>query len=194
MKYLEFKKISIADLIILGAMVLIIAGALGVRRLEVILEKKDIPLFATAELSVFPERVIQKAIPVGQQGAEIERIAKTSAVPIPKIVEESLSTKAPPKSQLPPLKIAPPAILSQTIPEYPLEAVEKGWEGAVIVRLLVQKDGRVGRVKVDLSSGYSVLDQVAIQEVKEWEFEPAKRGGTPIEAWFTVPIKFQLKA
>jgi protein TonB len=43
------------------------------------------------------------------------------------------------------------------------------------------------------SSGYSRLDQSAINAVKNWRFIPAKRGEQAIDSWIVVPILFSLK-
>ncbi|PKN05990.1 MAG: energy transducer TonB, partial [Deltaproteobacteria bacterium HGW-Deltaproteobacteria-7] len=47
-------------------------------------------------------------------------------------------------------------------------------------------------IKIRKSSGYAILDQSAIQAVKPWKFEPAKKSGNPFAAWVELPIKFIL--
>lgn len=78
------------------------------------------------------------------------------------------------------------------LPKYPLLAREKGYEGVVYLRVLVRMDGRVGQLAVDRSSGHEILDQAAVDSVKEWAFFPAKKGGKAVESWVLLPVKFAL--
>lgn len=78
------------------------------------------------------------------------------------------------------------------LPKYPLLAREKGYEGVVYLRVLVRVDGRVGQLAVDRSSGHEILDQAAVDSVKEWAFFPAKKGGKAVESWVLLPVKFAL--
>jgi len=79
-------------------------------------------------------------------------------------------------------------------PRYPMIARRKGYEGVVLVRVWVLDNGRVGKVELEKSSSYKVLDDSALEAVKEWVFVPGKKGGVPISSWVTVPIKFQLSS
>ncbi|MDD5560117.1 TonB family protein [Candidatus Methylomirabilis sp.] len=78
------------------------------------------------------------------------------------------------------------------LPKYPLLAREKGYEGTVYLRVLVQVNGRVGQLAVDRTSGYEILDRAAVDSVKEWAFFPAKKGGRLVESWVLLPVKFAL--
>jgi len=84
------------------------------------------------------------------------------------------------------------AYLHNPPPVYPETAQEKGWEGTVILSVLVQADGKAKSVEVKTSSGRKILDQAATQTVKRWTFAPARRGETPVEGWVEVPIDFRL--
>jgi len=88
--------------------------------------------------------------------------------------------------------IAYPLFKENTPPAYPEIARVRGYEGIVLVFAEILADGRVGKIKVGKSSGYAILDQSAVQAVKPWKFEPARRFGTPFTAWVELPIKFIL--
>jgi protein TonB len=77
-------------------------------------------------------------------------------------------------------------------PEYPPRCRRMGIEGVVRVRVLVGETGRPLQVSVGKSSGDEALDQAAIAAVRQWRFEPARRGGEAVRAWAAVPIKFEL--
>jgi protein TonB len=73
---------------------------------------------------------------------------------------------------------------------YPRMAVERGYQGTVKLRVQVLANGQPAEVQIAASSGYAVLDQAAVEQVKDWRFLPARRGGQPIVSWVMVPIKF----
>ena len=82
--------------------------------------------------------------------------------------------------------------LSGVRPTYPYEARRAGWEGTVVIRILVGIDGVPLAVAVGNSSGYSALDEAAAQAVKNWRFSPARQGDNPIESYYDVRVKFNL--
>nr|GEZ41349.1 protein TonB, putative [Tanacetum cinerariifolium] len=84
------------------------------------------------------------------------------------------------------------ASLGNPPPEYPGAALRKGMEGRVILRIKVLPNGRAGSVEVTKSSGKQVLDDAAVETVRNWKFVPAKRGDTPIEGFATQTIDFKL--
>ncbi len=78
-------------------------------------------------------------------------------------------------------------------PPYPLAARHAGEQGTVTLHVLVRSDGTVGAVQVVESSGYTVLDDSAVQTVRDrWRFAPARLNGVAIESWVKVPIRFTL--
>jgi protein TonB len=78
-------------------------------------------------------------------------------------------------------------------PEYPLIARRRGFQGTVVLEVMVKPNGRVGELRVLKSSGYKVLDRAASASVREWIFIPAIKGNEKIEMWVRVPVSFQLK-
>jgi protein TonB len=77
-------------------------------------------------------------------------------------------------------------------PVYPPRCLRLGIEGRVKVRVLVGENGRPQEVTVGQSSGEASLDQAALDAVREWRFEPAKRNGVAVRAWAIVPVEFKL--
>jgi len=86
-----------------------------------------------------------------------------------------------------------PRIVDGAKPEYPETARSKGWEGTVRLQILVSVGGRVEEVRLVGSSGYSELDHAALRGVRSWRFSPALQNGTPVAAWATLPIVFDLR-
>ena len=77
-------------------------------------------------------------------------------------------------------------------PPYPQVARKRGWEGTVVLRLTVNREGNVERVNTHKSSGFPDLDESAAQAVKTWRFSPAKDGEFPISATVDLPVRFDL--
>jgi protein TonB len=77
-------------------------------------------------------------------------------------------------------------------PRYPDSARREGKEGRVLLRVLVDEEGRTKAIEVNTSSGHDMLDQAATEALKKWRFVPARAGGKPVETWVKVPIEFQL--
>lgn len=80
----------------------------------------------------------------------------------------------------------------QTTPRYPESARTAGIEGVSLLRFVVLADGLVGAVNVEKSAGHPDLDRAAIDAVKTWRFEPARRGVEAVAVWVTIPVRFEL--
>ena len=78
-------------------------------------------------------------------------------------------------------------------PQYPRVARRRGYQGTVVLEVLVNRVGRVEKLRIFQSSGYSVLDKCAIRSVKGWLFEPGRKGDEKVEMWVKLPVRFKLK-
>jgi protein TonB len=85
------------------------------------------------------------------------------------------------------------AYLDNPKPPYPNLSRRLGEQGRVLLRVQVAADGSAQNVQLQTSSGYSRLDDIALDTVKRWKFVPAKRGDEPVAATVLVPIIFSLK-
>jgi protein TonB len=92
-----------------------------------------------------------------------------------------------------PITHALPMYQKNTPPRYPFIARRRGYQGKVLLEVLVKRDGSAGSIRLARSSGYEVLDRAAIKGVKTWLFHPARRGDDLVEMWVEIPIRFQLK-
>jgi len=88
---------------------------------------------------------------------------------------------------------ARPIYRSNPPPVYPRIARIRGYQGDVMLDVLVNKNGTVGDLKVIKSSGYPILDRAAKSSVKNWLFEPGMAGKEKLKMWVRVPIRFELK-
>jgi len=77
-------------------------------------------------------------------------------------------------------------------PRYPYLARERGWEGRVVLRVQVNKQGYAEKVSVQKASGHPILDRAAKSAIKKWRFRPSLKSGQKVAATIPVPIRFML--
>ncbi len=77
-------------------------------------------------------------------------------------------------------------------PLYPRTARRKGWEGTVFLEVLVNPNGTPEKIVVAKSSGYPMLDDSAMETVRQWQFSPAQTGLLKFASWITIPVQFTL--
>ena len=81
----------------------------------------------------------------------------------------------------------------QVKPHYPYSARRRGIEGTVVLKVLVTEQGLVEVVQVERSAGHADLDQSAVEAVRRWRFQPARRhGGEPVAMWVLIPVQYKL--
>jgi protein TonB len=90
-------------------------------------------------------------------------------------------------------QMALPRYLNASRPAYPVIARMRGYEGLVLLAVEVLTDGRAGEVRIKKSSGYALLDQSALNAVRAWRFEPARKRNMPLAMTVDIPIRFFLK-
>ena len=82
--------------------------------------------------------------------------------------------------------------LNNPAPPYPRASRRMGEQGTVVLRVFINTEGRAEQAEIRTSSGYTRLDEAALETVKRWRYVPGKRAGVPEPMWFNVPIRFVL--
>lgn len=85
-----------------------------------------------------------------------------------------------------------PRFIERTHPSYPLMARRLGREGRVVLKLIIDEEGRLMDVQVVKSGGYG-FDHSAVSAVRRSSFTPAVYKGQPIKSKTKLPIRFVLK-
>jgi TonB family protein len=103
------------------------------------------------------------------------------AAPDAKLAEPEPPTPPPASSEPVDLGevMTPPRLVSGEAARYPEAARRLQIEGSVLVDVVVEPDGTVGRVNV-LESAGSILDLAVITAVRSWRFEPARVEGQAV--------------
>lgn len=86
--------------------------------------------------------------------------------------------------------VTPPKQIKSAEPVYPEIARQALVEGTVVLEARIDTAGRVAAVKV--IKGIPLLDQAAVDAVRQWEYEPMIVDGRPRPAIFTVSVRFTL--
>jgi TonB family protein len=87
-------------------------------------------------------------------------------------------------------RIQPPKLIRKTEPVYPEIARQAKVDGVVILEVATDIEGRVQNVKVLRS--IPLLDQAAVDAVRQWVYEPMIIDGKPRPIVFTVTVRFAL--
>lgn len=78
-------------------------------------------------------------------------------------------------------------------PRYPEHARKHGYEGVVMLQVRISPWGLTERVRVIGSSGYEMLDNAAMDAVRDWRFEAAQNSdGDYVSTTLRLPIVFKL--
>ena len=158
-------------------------------------ERKQFPTTATQADKINPVPTISaaKIIPAQSYSVKVDAGGLTaSGTAVNSSTSFSGTTAMPAAGNSAAFVSASPLYRENTPPVYPAIAKLRGYEGVVLVNAEILPDGRVGSTEVSRSSGYTILDQSAMEAVKLWKFEPAKKAGKPFAIRVILPIKFVL--
>jgi TonB family protein len=148
-----------------------------------------VPLLGQLDDGGFALRLIIRGDVLG--GYEIEHS-------VTRIAEGPASTFEVPEDYTEVYRVRPditaPRKIRDAAPVYTAQAMRARIEGQVTLEGVVATDGILRDIRVlkSLDPQYG-LDQAAINAVRQWQFEPALRGGTPINVIVTVQIAFHLR-
>ena len=82
-------------------------------------------------------------------------------------------------------------IIEQIKPVYPELAKISRTEGAVVLQVLINKEGTV--VKTEIVSGPALLTRAAQEAVKQWKYKPTIVSGQAVEVITRIKLQFNLR-
>ena len=85
-----------------------------------------------------------------------------------------------------------PAFIHQEIPVYPLLARRLGKEGKVMLKLLIDANGKLHNIEVVEPAGFG-FTEAAIEAVKKSTYAPGYRNGEKVSTRALLPVRFQLQ-
>lgn len=125
---------------------------------------QSLPQDGTARRATFPGDVTLASPPVTTRGHTKTQSAATSTQPI---------------------------CVSAVLPGYPLLAKNQHVEGDVQVDAVIDVNGRVTAAKA--VSGPVLLQQAAVDALRQWKYRPATRNGKPLPMHLSVTIRFRAR-
>jgi len=140
-----------------------------------------------------PEPLVTEIPPpaIAQEEVVQEASPPQPVAAAPQVVEAKPQPQPEPEPVIEPPRFGV-AYLNNPAPAYPALSRRMGEEGRVMLRVLVGANGKPENVEIENSSGFSRLDNAALESVKKWKFIPARRNNEAISAEVLVPVKFSL--
>jgi TonB family protein len=86
----------------------------------------------------------------------------------------------------------PPTLLYKLEPEYSEEARAAKLAGTVLLKIVVDIDGKAKDIEVVNGIGLG-LDEQAVLAIQQWKFKPAEKDGLPLPVMAQVEVNFKLK-
>ena len=81
----------------------------------------------------------------------------------------------------------------EALKRYPYLARRNGWEGKVLIRVVLGGDGRLVHAEIQESSGHEVLDQDALQVLRAAALKIDSNASWQQQATFTLPVAYRLQ-
>jgi len=129
------------------------------------------------------------------RGVDLQAFVKASPMygialaqpPDPKLDRSHLNVGSAPKGE-----ITPPVVVTRVEPKYTEDYRKARISGVVIVEAAILTDGSVEKARI-VKSAAPDLDMAALDAVRQWKFEPAKRGGQVVPVQYNLTINFTLR-
>lgn len=176
---------------------------------------KVVPVVPSPPVAKTPPKLVPTVAPTAKPIAKpVDRVAEPASVAVPTLVSSvpsamSAPVVTPPVPQpQPAAPVLPVAAVADPTPrtvaidgvaykrqpqvQYPEQARRRGDTGTVLVRALIDGDGRVESVSVEQSSGHRLLDQAAVRAVNRAAFHPYRENGIAQSVYTLIPIAFSL--
>jgi periplasmic protein TonB len=121
-------------------------------------------------------------VPGGQMGGVIGGIISSTPVAVPKVAVSRVRVSA---------GVTQGMKVRDVKPVYPQMAKVARIQGAVVLAAVIGKDGSIQNLHV-VSTASPLLNQSAIDAVKQWRYRPYILNGEPVEVDTTITVNFTL--
>ncbi len=81
-------------------------------------------------------------------------------------------------------------VSSRVSPKFPGYDAIYSLGGRVVLDVTIASNGSIVDVHIEKSSGHRELDESALDAVRQWQFTPGSRQGTPVGGVVRVPVNF----
>ncbi len=88
-------------------------------------------------------------------------------------------------------EVSEPVAIEKTPPSYTVAAKEAKHQGRVVLRAVIDEEGRVDDIEVIEGQPYG-LSEAAISSIRTWRFHPALYQGEPVAVFYILTVNFRL--
>ncbi|MCE4934354.1 energy transducer TonB [Aliivibrio fischeri] len=151
--------------------------------------KKKMVKKPTISKPIEPEKKILK------EKAETKPTTKTAKKTDKPVEKESTAKPVASKSgatEKPQLVQKPSFLKRPDAPRYPRIAQRKGIEGTALYEIWLNENGKQIKQELITSSGAQVLDEAALNAIRDWQFSPQVINGQAIAHRVQIPVRFSL--
>src|SRR5581483_2500026 len=121
-------------------------------------------------------------VPGGQMGGVIGGIISSTPVAVPKVAVQRVRVSQ---------RVTQGMVIHRVQPTYPQMAKIARVQGAVVLAAIIGKDGTIQNLHV-ISSASPLLNQAAIDAVRQWRYRPYILNGEPVEVDTQITVNFTL--
>src|SRR4051812_7471722 len=89
-------------------------------------------------------------------------------------------------------RFTPARIVKQVMPKFPTGASRFGIGGDLVVQIVIDKNGQPTLPRIVHSLPAPTLSFVALEALKQWQFEPARQNGEPVSIVFDLTVHYKL--
>ncbi len=120
-------------------------------------------------------------VPGGQMGGVLGGIISSTPVAVPKVAVSRVRVSQ---------GVVQGNAISQPKPLYPQMARMARVSGAVVLQAVISKSGSIENLRV--VSGHAMLQQSALDAVRQWRYRPYLLNGEPVEVETQITVNFNL--
>ncbi len=91
-------------------------------------------------------------------------------------------------------RVTPARVLRQVLPKFPPGASRFGIGGDLVVQIVIDKSGQATLPRIVRALPAPTLSFVALEALKHWQFEPARRNGEPVPIVFDLTVHYKLQS
>ena len=149
------------------------------------------------QTEIIPQELVITAIPEEKLTESVEVKKQKESIQVPAQIKEVKTSKSETAQVI-------PSVLTEGIersevnyqsnppPVYPQTAIARNLQGEMVVWVEVSTSGEPLQVRINHSSGHSILDEAALRAVWKWKFSPARLGQIAIKSQVRIPIQFRI--
>ena len=86
-----------------------------------------------------------------------------------------------------------PVLVTRVDPQYPEAARHMKLGGDVVLRVVVEANGSIGRIETVTGAPFG-MTEAATDAVRRWTYRPARVNGQPVAVWKVIRVRFALRA